>query len=282
MFGIDDAVLGIGAGVALLGGALGKLFSGADKETQRKLLQQATDAYGNIDLPKLKEITATQLGGTALSGVRTDPRLRQAQMDELDQLQELARTGGLSLSDKAGLADVEDQTSRQASAGRARIQQEMDARGTGDSGTNLLLQMGANRDATQRSAEAGRHAAATAQQREWDAMMGAGRVAGEMRTQDYGEKSREAEARDAIAKYNAAARERSTYHNASLPQQQFGNAMQKANGQAGGYRAQADLYGDNAKETQNTWTQMGQAGANVAKGVYESDEREKDRKAWGY
>src|SRR4051812_28612500 len=84
--------------------------------------QAAVDQYKNIPLPVLKQYfpeqykqivqlhpeleDTTTLGPSQMEGISTDPRLKQAQLAALQQLQTVGSNGGLTDQDKAQLNDI--------------------------------------------------------------------------------------------------------------------------------------------------------------------------------
>jgi hypothetical protein len=254
----------IGAGVQILGGVAGEAFSAQDRETQQRLLQQATDAYGKVNLPKLQQLVGEQVGPSELSKVGGDPELQQAQRGALDEIMRVARSGGMTLEDKANLNRVQNKVARTESAGRNRISEDMAARGISGGGAELAMQLANNQQASQQASENGLETAAAAQHRALDAMMQGGRLAGDIRGQDYNEKARAAEAQDMINRYNADSRSRAAQYNAGLAQQQYENEMRQAQGKAGGLREQSAAAGQRAQDTRSLWNGLGTAGSRTA------------------
>jgi hypothetical protein len=247
----------IGTGIQAGASIAGQYMAGLDKDEQQRLLQQAMDQYGKIDLPTLEKVIAEQLGPTELSKLQGDPALRQMQMSALDELQKLGRSGGFSLEDQAVLNKVRNQASHLATSGRSRIREDMASRGISGGGSELALSLANEQNAAQRASGEGLQVAGMAQKRALDAMMQGGRLAGDIRGQDYSEKSRAAEAQDLINRYNAGSREKANYYNQGLPQQQFDNRIRKAGGTSDGARGLAGLAASNAQDTKNFYGGLG-------------------------
>jgi hypothetical protein len=223
------------------------------------MLQEAADQY-NIDLPTLERIIAEQLGPSAQEGVRgqLDPRLRQEQMASLNSLGEVA-AGGHNADTDAAMNRILSQVGRQESAGRNAILGNMRARGVSGSGAELASQLSNNQAAAERSQDAGLQQGAAAQKRMLDAIAAKGQMAGSMRSQDYGELSDAARAKDAISRYNHGSREKAQYYNAGLGQQQFGNKLQLAQGKANALTKQGNAASAGGNAAANTWAGAGQA-----------------------
>ncbi len=256
-----------------------------DRAEQLRLLKELMDEYRNVPLPELERVAAEELGPSAMEGVQTDAALRSAQLDALGRLQDLAKGGGLTLEDEAALSKVLGKSARQESLGRQRLADDFAARGQLGSGAQLAMALQGNQASAQRGREEAMDRAAMAQRRSLDAMLQGGRLAGEVRGQDYGEKARAAEARDAIASYNAGAREKARYRNAGLAQQQFGNRLAKLGGAQGPGHGVADFYGQSAQDARAAGAGYGRAAYDAGRtfdAYQRTDGRPQKRDASGY
>lgn len=211
-----------------------------DEEADR-LRREAGDMFKDVKAPDLQNITPEQykwlqdyqpelLGelqqseysdiNSEFDNVSSDPRLKDAQMSALRSMQDVANNGGMNAEDKANLARIQSEASQADRGRRDAIMQNMQARGMGGAGTELLAQLQSSQAATDRQAQQGLDVAGMAQRRALEAMMNQGNMAGNIRGQDFGEASQKASAADAIAKFNASN---------SLANQQFniGNDINK-------------------------------------------------------
>lgn len=259
---------GLGAQAGL--GIIGELMSGKDKEEQRRLMQKALEQYGSIDVPALEKVLAEEMGPGQMEGLTSDPALKQTQTDALNELMRLSKSGGLNLEDKSALNSIRSNAATQAQRGIGGIRENMAARGISGGGQELAMSLSANQGAAQRASKEGLDVAAQAQKRALDSLMAGGRMAGEMRGQDFGERSKAAEAADLRNRYNTDARTSAARYNASLPSQRFGMQMQKANGMAGALGAQAGQAGQNAQSTRDLYGGLGSA-AHGAGSAYDQD-----------
>ena len=154
-------------------------------------------------------------GPSAYADVTGDPRLKDDQQASLGALKDLADHGGMNLTDKANLNDIQNQAATADRGRREAILQNAAQRGMGGSGSELLAQLSSSQAATNQQSKAGLDVAAQAQQRALQAMMESGNLAGSMRNQDFGEQSQIASAKDAIAKFNAGQTQNSNQYNAT-------------------------------------------------------------------
>ncbi len=245
--------------------ALGEYMAQQSKEKQQALLQKALAEFGSISPPALQKVIAEQEGPSAMAGVSSDPESIAAQHAALDALKNISDSGGLTLSDRANLNRTRSSAAGTANSGRQRIAEDMASRGNLDSGAMLAMQLSGNEGSANRQSQEDMDIAGTAQKRALDAIMQRGQLAGHVREQDFGEKSRKAEAADLIARYNSEARSKAQYHNANLPQQGFDNQMRLAQGRATGAAPMASYYGEQAGDQRGFYAGMGESAARYGK-----------------
>lgn len=202
---------------------------------------------------------------TELGNISTDPSLRNAQIEALNSLQDISSSGGLTAMDRAQLGQLQTELSNQERGSREAIMQNAQARGVGGSGLELAQQLMNQQGSAQRASQQGMDIAAQAQARALEAIQQAGQLGGNIRSQDFDEQARIAQAQDAINQFNAAnkqntnmanvnarnqaqqynldqrqnianqnvgLRNQQQMHNKNLLQQDFENRYKKAGGQA--------------------------------------------------
>jgi len=201
-------------------GMFSSLFgkSGSDKADQMR--QKAIDAFNAIQTPELKDlqvqlnkyVLAGQLSpeaaesellkSNAFNDIVTDPNLEGAQKKALSSMQNVADSGGLTAIDKAQLNDIQiGQNQANRSQNEATMQQAQQ-RGMGGSDINTVNQLMNEQGNADRASNAGLTVAAQAQARALQAMQAAGKQAGDIRTQDYGEAEKKAQSANAIDLFN--------------------------------------------------------------------------------
>jgi hypothetical protein len=199
---------------------------------------------------------------TAFETIATDPALQDAQMNALMGLQDVAQSGGLNAQAKARLADIAKEEGVRERGGREAIMQQAQARGQGGSGFEMLNLLKNQQESAGRASDRGTQVSADAEARALEALMNSGQMAGNMRSQEFNEKAKKAEAIDALNRFNVqnqtstnrfnvanrnAAQEsnlsnrqrisdanvglanKQQTHNKDLLQQQFNNQLNKAN-----------------------------------------------------
>ena len=197
-----------------------------DKDEVLENLKRASE-----QIPELVGLyEAAQQDPSALEDIATNPKFLAIQEGNLEAMQEMAEESGFSESDMAKRRALERQASASDSARQKSIVQDMMARGQGGSGTELLARLGSAQAATQRQAEAGDRLAMDSSTARKQALAQASQQAGNLRQQDYGEKSSLANARDQIAQFNAMNRTNTNNRNLELRQgQEAQRSGQKAN-----------------------------------------------------
>ncbi len=225
----------------------GHLASQGDRDKAAALVQQATDAYGNIDIPTLEA-----LSDTALKDVQTNPQYTQAMDSALARMQSEVDAGGETLEDKAAYNRATNDAQRRTSGRMGAIRQNMAAKGTGGSGAELAMLMSEEQGQADRANQAGMDMAQDARRRYLDAVQATGRMGSAYRAQDYGEQSEAARATDLIHRYNAG-----------LPQQNFQNQMTKAGAMANAANGGAKAAQGQAQATAGMWGGVGQAAGQV-------------------
>lgn len=219
------------------------IFGGnTDREDRaaRQLLERSTGLYGNIELPEFQQLTPEQLAyvgdvtapqvdaqyamapdqiqmeyvdprladvtlqdRSEMFNVSTDPRLRDAQLGALEALGGIAESGGMTLRDEANLGKLQSEVSQADRGRREAILQNMQMRGQGGSGLELLAQLQSAQDATTDASAGSRDIAAQAQDRALRAIMQQGALGGQIRGQEFGEQADLAKAQDIINAFNA-------------------------------------------------------------------------------
>jgi hypothetical protein len=222
---IAPALLGgivAGAGSLLgAGGALATTLGGAERE--RELQQQRLGLIEGLDLPTLEALTGQQLtpeaiqaltlGPTAFGDITTDPRLRQAQLGALQQLQQIGAAGGLTPQDIARQELINQQIAQQQRGSREALLQQAGARGLAGTGAELGALLASQQAGTQARALAGTQTAAEAQRRALQAILQSGQLGGQIRGQEFGEQAQAARARDIINQFNIQNRQQTLAQN---------------------------------------------------------------------
>jgi len=139
---------------------------------------------------------------SAFEAIATDPALKDAQMNALSSLQNIGEEGGLNAQAKARLHDIAKEENVRERGARESIMQNAQARGQGGSGLEFLSLLKNQQESAGRAADRGTQVSADAEQRALEALMNSGNLAGNIREQDFGEKSRKAQAIDALNQFN--------------------------------------------------------------------------------
>jgi len=163
------------------------------------------------------EMMAETMGPSAMEGISTDPRLREAQLNALSSMEGIAEDG-MNAQDKANMSRMISQVNQQDRGRREAIDQQMARRGMGGSGMDLLSKLQSSQSATDRSAQQGLDIQGMAQARALEAMMQSGQLGGAIRGQDFGEQSSIAQAQDNVDRFNTGQRQSANQTNAGFIQ----------------------------------------------------------------
>lgn len=159
-----------------------------------------------LESPELVgELEAQILGDSELTEISLDPRLRDAQMAALNDLR-VAAEEGLTAQDLYQRDRLLDEESARMQAERSAMEQSMAERGMLDSGAQLAAQLASMQQSADRGQDAALELAAQRQQARRQALQALGQQSGALRSQEFGEQARVAQAQDEIARMNAAAR----------------------------------------------------------------------------
>ena len=237
---MSAALLAAGIAAPVLGGLIGNEQAKGSDRAARKALQEQQARLAGLSLPdflktlpelpeytdapnapeqqalnaatfeRLKSagqltpdmIQALQQDRTELSSTYMDPGLRAAQQQALSQLQGIGTEGGLNATDRAQLARIQSQSAQADRGSREAIMQNMNARGMGGSGMELIQKLSSQQAATDRNAQQGLDVAAMAQRRALEALMQSGQLAGSMSQEDLQMQERRASAQDSINRFN--------------------------------------------------------------------------------
>lgn len=273
------------------------LISGGAFGSAKDSAQSGVDAYKGVELPTYEDLQAelTKLvnsgemtpaqahavlqGQSEFSGITLDPKLKQAQMEALAQLQDIGQNKGLTDMDRAQLAQIQSDEANQARGAREAILQNAAQRGIGGSGLELMAQMKNAQDAATRQSARDTQVAGLAQQRALQAIQQAGQLGGQIGSQDFEQQAKIAAAKDAINQFNTANQNQFNLANTAAQNQaqQFNLQKQFETNKANTDIANQQALGNAAARQQVAQNQLNKAGgiagaqnavtqANVAQG----------------
>jgi hypothetical protein len=292
----------------IIGGLFGAHEGNREREAAERARQEALAMYAGIDIPSIEDQklaleqyfnaglynpnmeSVIGLGPSAFEGIALDPSLRQKQMQALEMMNEVA-LNGVTPADRAIQELVRRSAAAEAEAKNQQILQNMQARGMGGSGNELIARLQSSQAGADRMAQQGLEQQARSQQARMQAMEQYGNMAGQVRGQDYGEQAQLANARDAIARMNqanaqsvqqrnvanqnqagqfnlnnqqrladqnVAMRNQQQQYNKALQQQYFNNQMNMAGAKSNIYLNQAQNHQAQAGQTAGMWAGIGQ------------------------
>ena len=260
-------------------------------EEQEVMMQQYVNT--GVMSPELEALVGQ--GQTAMEGISLDPQTRQAQLQALEQMSGLA-SGQLQSGDMAAFELAKKEASSYDQAKQNQIMQEMQQRGQGGSGAELLARLKSAQTGADRLNTADLEQAKAMQQARMQALQAQSNMATGIRSQDYGQESDLARAKDTISQFNAQnaqnvnARNTSTKnqaqqlnltnaqnisnmntglsneqqaYNKKLKQQQFQNELDIAKARAGQYASNADNLDKQGANSAGMWAGIGQGVSSI-------------------
>jgi hypothetical protein len=237
-------------GAQALGTWLGEQNRAKYDNMARGNAKELEDLYKDPEL--LRSLVADKQGPSAYDSISTDPALRNKQMASLGALDDVVNSGGLRMSDKSQLNDIQQSNAAREQGSRQAISQNMQARGMGGSGMELAQQLAAQQGGADRNAQSSMQIAGNAQDRALQAMISSGQMAGGIRNQDWSQAAEKARANDDINRFNTG-----TANQFQLANRQ--NQYDAKAGQAAGIGSQMNLNSAQAGHQQNLWNGIGQA-----------------------
>lgn len=263
---------------------------GAPPDLSAAIIKEKFKQVGLLD-PQLEE--KIDAGVSEMANLQERTETRDAQMKALSQFGSLSKTG-LSMEDRAAFNELRRKTQQDAEAKRQQVLQQMQARGLGGSGAELIAQLQAGQSGAEMQAQAGDNLSAQASQRALQALSQYGNLAGNVRTQDYDVDSAKAQAADELKRFdvsnqvarqqrNVSAKNQAQQYNldtaqdvankntatanaekerqAQAARQYWQDRLSYAGALAGGERDRADIYDKKAQRTQDLWSGIGSAGS---------------------
>lgn len=301
-------------GGSVASGLIGAASSAADRKQALDAYQQSVNDYQAIGVPPEQAMQlvlqdykqqgkltpeleqAISQGPSAMEGVSTDPQYKEAQLNALSSLKDIADRGGTSLQDRANLEKKMGNLASDERGSREAILARSRERGQMGSGLELASQLENQQRGSQQAHADTLQSQADAEQRALQAISMGGNMGGNLRSEDFGEQSSIAAAKDRINQFNTqnsqAVQQRNVaaknaaqgynlseaqrvadqntgiantqeQYNKQLPQQNFNNQLTLAGGKANARAGQATQLNNNANATSNTWAGIG-SGVNKA------------------
>ena len=312
----------------IIGGLLGNIFSGGERkaaeEAQEKAMAEIERLGAGPDLAKqiyLQEFKsagvltpeverAVDVGVSQVAQIQEDPRLKQAQLRALTELQQRGRTG-FTAEERAQLSQERAAAERSAEAKRQQIVAGLRARGALDSGAGLAAQLESADVLAAQQAEAADRLTSSASKRALESIIQGGEFGSRMRGQEFDIARTKAGAQDEMNRFNIQNRMQQEARRAQAAtsaqefnlrqqqalmdaniqqanaerlrqlqaqQQMYQNQLNIAQLKSGVYSQQAQQAQQQAAQKQQGWTQAGQAiGQGIgAYGQYEAGKDLKD------
>jgi len=197
---------------------------GLPPDIARPLVYKELQSQG-VYTPELEE--ALDEATTTFKTLEEDKSLRDVQIQALGKLQNVSETG-LDAQDRAAMNELRRAVGTETRANTAQILQNMQSRGMGGSGAELVAQLQASQAGDEAASQAADRLGAEASRRALEAIIQGQNVAANVRTQDFNVASAKAQAEDEFARFNlqnSIARQQRNV--ASKNQAQLGNLSEQ-------------------------------------------------------
>jgi hypothetical protein len=292
----------------VVGGLIGQEQSRGAQQQSEQILKDLYAKYANLQIPDVEKQrlmledykssgvyspeTETALGLSThdpMQDIAIDPRLKQAQMNQLETLSKLGETG-FSPVERAELNSMQRKIEADNTSRLQQILQQQDQRGVGSSEAGLAARLQASQSAANRQAQESEQIAAQAFERALQSKMGAGQLGAQMESNQFGQEAQKAnattnrelanfnnansvQARNVasqnqgqmynlqndqnVMNQNTALRNQQQQYNKNLEQQKFENELTKLNGMSGSGQNLSNQYANNAAQTRQNWSNIG-------------------------
>ena len=236
-----------------------KLGFGTQKSDKKaeEAAEQAKQAYQDLDTPDLvrerpEYAENSTEAPSEMGNISTDPAYKQAQMEQLAALSNLAK-GGRNASSDMALAKIQGDEGARAKGARDAVSANMNARGMGGSGADMVAQLASNQAAQSDANMQDLGVLANQQNAAIQAGSAAAGIGSGLENQDFNEQASKASAADAINRFNTANKIANSQNNANiantaqqfnsgLGQTEYQNKVQKQAGIAGANMGQVGFY----------------------------------------
>lgn len=293
-----------------IGGMIGNSEAGGDQNSANQAILQAQQIIDSVQIPDPATLqvvldhlqqqgqltpelqSALTQQASSLGGFTPSQPQQDAQKAALQSMMQTGKVG-LNATDRAAMADIQNQNAQQVRGQEQGVIQNMAQRGMGGSGNELAARLQAGQSGAQNSMLQGNQVAAQSQQRALNAVAQSGQLGGQMTAADFSRAQGQSAAQDAINRFNTqnsqqvqssnvasnnaaqqanlANKQNIANQNVGLSNQQqmynkqvlvddYNRRMQKAQAQAG-IRTGAvnQMYNQNAQATRNQWAGIGAA-----------------------
>ena len=246
-----SAIIGVVGGIApLVANAIGDALASGDRNKALQLAQDAVKRYELNVPPELQDALYQGQAPSEMGNITQDPKLRAMQMRALEGLGKEVDYEGMTPEDALGYAQARQQAGNIDTGMRGAMSAQMAQRGLAGSGMEYANALQGQQSAVNRGSQMSLQTAADARARKLSALNSLGSAAGAMRGQEFGQKSAQASAQDAINRYNTGHAWDVQQYNLNVPKDQYllneahATDINNAEGRVG------DIYTNSANRTQ--------------------------------
>jgi hypothetical protein len=320
------------AGAQVAGGLIGAEQAGGERQASMEQIQKAVQDLEAVGIPSVEaqklvleqyrnegqltpemEQSITQQGN-GYDDIKLSPQYKDASLQALNSLRGISDSGGMNLGDRANLEQVLSSVGQADKGRRDAAKSRLGARGQLGSGMELLADLQSAQDANQTASQTGLQTAGMAQQRALEAIKQGGALGAQMNQQEFSQGAQAANARNAIAQFNAQAqqnvanrnvnrandaqaanlqnkqnisnsnvdtRNKQQSFNKGLIQQDFENQMKKGTATANANMGAASSHQQAGDRTAGQWAGIGSALGQAGSAIYKRQNTMDDDEKYG-
>lgn len=238
--------------------AMNQLISiGVPPDLSKQLILEKFQAAGQLT-PEMEQ--AINVAHSKVADMTPETTGRTAQVQALQQLQQLGKTG-LGAQDRAALSQIRNQVQSDMEGKRQQILQNMQARGMGGSGAELIAQLQGAQGGANSEAQQGLDVGAQAQTRALQAITQGANLGGNIQSADTSLATTKAQAADELNRFNVQNQMAQQQRNVQAQNQvqQMNLANQQAIGNANVSQANQETERANEAQRQNWLDQITRA-----------------------
>lgn len=185
-----------GAAIGLAGGLYAYYSEKGETEKARAVFEKAQRDYGDLSDESISKAMGDTLPPSELASIKQDPRFADAQNKALASLQEIGSSGGLTAADRAARNEANNAATLTAERARQASLQGLSRGGLFGSGAAVEQAIQGQQQVANTASQQAQNELGRAQQRSLEAISRGGDLAGQLKRDDWNQKSDVAKADD--------------------------------------------------------------------------------------
>jgi hypothetical protein len=226
------------------------------QEQARDLEAEARERYYQEQLAKDPLWGLQVADNSQLEGASADPYSIESQRNALRNMEGIYAGGGYTDAERAQMQMLQRDAAMGERSQRLAVMENARARGMGGGGMELMGALAAQQGGANRANDYANQTAVAAQQRMMQALQNSGQMAGQMRTQSFGEDAARRAAADAWNQYQTGLIQGRQEDMGDAAQTQFGNLVTATAGYTGQLGNTGDVYAQQEEDSEDSGAAM--------------------------